>query len=903
MKAETVLPLAILLCSLFPSVNAELVISEVMARGGHGFADEDGDHPDWIELFNNSSKSISLGDFALTDDKETPLKWRFPKRYLESGSYAIVFASGKDRRPDKENLHANFKLDGSGEYLAIISIADKKAVSAFDPYFPTVSDGESFGFASQDGRIDTAKVVFFEEPTPGKRNSKIWLQAAKSVSGEDLTFDEIFPADRVLDIQITIAEDDWNTIRNQTRNLFEVLNEQRKKAPIDGPYTYVEASITIDNHRFPNVGVRKKGFIGSQSASRPSLKVKLNHVDRNGGIEGLTTLTLNNNKQDATLVNQHMGYSMFNSSGSPAPRCAFAKVTVNGINLGVYSHVETIRKPLVRRAFGNSSGTLYEGTAVDFRKGWEGSFEKKFGKDKRGRAMIKQLIDLLESDQVDSAPENLIGELVDLDAFYRFWAVEGLIGFWDGYTGNQNNFFAYFNPENGKFHFLPWGADALFAKYSKLGYDPKAPTSVKTKGMIAHKLYQSKSGRERYARTLQQLLKEQWNEDALIAETRRLEKLLLPHVVPAQSSFTDKLEELRKFIRTRRADLVAEISDGMPLWSKIPEPPPTFPSSLANGLDSDSIGNAAKNGDIPGIKTQLAKGIDVDARDAFGSIPLSLAALTGKSKAMEFLLEKGADVDAVNKKNETAMHSAAFLGRLEAIQILIDHEAGINFRNHDGATPFDIASAPWSDELQGIIQFVGGLLQIQLDLEQIKEDRPKVAALLRKAGAKPGSALPKQASANIWESAKVGDLKSLRAQLAGNGVGINRQDFNGITPLSWTALSGQLEAAELLLAEGVKINSTNRDGSTSLHSAAFFGHLDIVKLLVKNRININGRNDEGETALDIISTPWSEDLREILQFVAGLLKIEVHPEDVKNSRPKISAFLREHSGKTSAELE
>ena len=74
MKAETVLPLAILLCSLFPSVNAELVISEVMARGGHGFADEDGDHPDWIELFNNSSKSISLGDFALTDDKETPLK-------------------------------------------------------------------------------------------------------------------------------------------------------------------------------------------------------------------------------------------------------------------------------------------------------------------------------------------------------------------------------------------------------------------------------------------------------------------------------------------------------------------------------------------------------------------------------------------------------------------------------------------------------------------------------------------------------------------------------------------------------------------------------------------------------------------------------------------------------------
>ena len=901
MKTETALPLAILLCSLFSSVNAELVISEVMARGNQEFADEDGDYPDWIELFNKGTKSINLADFTLSDDEKDPLKWRFPERSLESGSYTIVFASGKDRRPDQGNLHASFKLDGSGEYLAAVRMVDKKAVSAFDPHFPSVRNGESFGHASEGDRIDSSKIVFFENPTPGKRNSR--LQAARSASDEDLTLDEIFPADRVLAIQITMKEEDWDTIRNQTRNLFEVLNEERKKAPIDSPYTYVDASITIDDHRFPNIGIRKKGFLGSQSASRPSLKVKLNHGDGNGAIEGLTTLTLNNNKQDAALVDQYMGYSMFNRSGSPAPRCAFAKVSVNGVNLGVYSHVETIRKPFVRREFGNSNGTLYEGTVTDFREGWEGSFEKKFGKDKRGRAMIKQLIDLLESDRVDSDPEKLIGELVDLDAFYRFWALEGLIGFWDGYTGNHNNFFTYLNPENGRFHFLPWGADALFVKYSELGYDPKAPISVKTKGMIAHKLYQSKSGRERYARTLQQLLREQWDENALIAETKRLEKLLLPHVIPAQSAFSDKLEELRKFIRTRRADLVAEISDGMPPWSKIPEPPPAIPSFAANGLASDSIWNAAMKGDIAGIEAQLAKGVDVDAQDPLGSIPLALAALTGKSKAVEFLLEKGADVNAVNRKNETAIHGAAFLGRLEVIRILIDHEAGINLRNHDGATPFDIASAPWSDELQGIIQFVGGLLQIQPDLKQIREDRPKVAILLRKAGAKPGSALPKQAGANIWESAKTGDLESLKAQLAEDGIDVNRQDLNGITPLAWTALSGQLKAAELLLAAGARINSTNKEGSTSLHSAAFFGHLDMVKLLVKNRINMDARNDEGETALDIISTPWSEDLQGILQFVAGILKIDLDPAKVKNSRPRIAAFLREHKSRTNEELE
>ncbi|GIS62194.1 MAG: hypothetical protein CM1200mP2_44190 [Planctomycetaceae bacterium] len=80
-----------------------------------------------------------------------------------------------------------------------------------------------------------------------------------------------------------------------------------------------------------------------------------------------------------------MGYAFFNRAGSPACRCALARVTVNGKNLGIYSHVETVNKPLLRRGFGDDRGTLYEGTVTDFHEGWEGSFEKKVGKDRLGR--------------------------------------------------------------------------------------------------------------------------------------------------------------------------------------------------------------------------------------------------------------------------------------------------------------------------------------------------------------------------------------------------------------------------------------------------------------------------------------------------------------------------------------
>ena len=223
--------------------------------------------------------------------------------------------------------------------------------------------------------------------------------ALNILMAKELTLDDVFPVDRVLDVQITVDRKDWNTIRFQSRNFETEFQEKRMSQPIDSPYTYVKASISIDGVEFPQVGIRKKGFFGSQSSSRPSLKIKLNYFDKKGEIDGLTNLTFNNNQQDSSLMSQFMSYALFNQAGSPAPRCAYAKVTVNGNNLGIYSHVETIRHPLLKRAFGNDGGTLYEGTVVDFSEGWAGSFEKKMGEDNLGREKIKQLIQALQGEE------------------------------------------------------------------------------------------------------------------------------------------------------------------------------------------------------------------------------------------------------------------------------------------------------------------------------------------------------------------------------------------------------------------------------------------------------------------------------------------------------------------------
>ncbi len=938
-----------------------------------------------------------------------------------------------------------------------------------------------------------------EAPAPQaepQSTPKASVEASASSIGGDfkaLKQDDIFPRDRLLEVDINVADKDWDTLRYQSRNFFEALQPKRQFEKPPSPYTYVEADVTIDGVNFPRVGIRKKGFIGSQSSSRPSLKVKLNHLDKKNEIDGLTMLTFNNNQQDNSQMSQFMGYALFNAVGSPASRCALAKVTVNGKNLGVYAHVESVRKPLIKRNFGTSKGTLYEGTVVDFHENWEDSFENKFGKDKRGRAHIVKVINSLKGEEGDAffgsdsagrawvptsgkhdsewfksgfddsewtagtngagyereegyqslisenfdfdekmygkatslylrfpfelgsleniasarnlllrmkcddgfvaylngrevarhnAPlnaqwdsvasgsgndqasmefasydlsdhrdklrkgrnllaihvlnisdrstdllavaelqtnntdlESEIWKLIDEEAFYTFWTVEGLLSFWDGYSGNRNNFFVYLNPETDKFHFLPWGADSMFEKYSPLGVDRSSPRSVRTVGLVAHKLYQIPGVRKKYAAKMKALLASQWDEEKLLAETERVESMVKPHLSWEQRRKADH-EKIRRFIRNRRADVEREISgEDMPLWSAAPEPPPILGGDWGRGgrkrgkeedekekpkrergkgsAKSVSFWDAAKTGDIRAIKQHLEKGFDVNDKDEGGGSALGLAALAGQIGMVKFLIEEGAEVSIAGGDNSTPLHGAAFLGQVEVTELLIEEGAKVNALNDRGETPLDSCAPEWSDEVKGIVEFISAIVQIKADIEKVKTGRPKVVALLKASGGKTGEALASSGPGGLWAAAKAGDLAKLKSILD-KGADANDHDPMGITPLSWAAMAGQANAAELLIKQGADVNGRNRDGNVPLHGAAFFGQAEVVELLIRHKGDENLRSDKGETPLDAVAGEWNDENQGILQFIAGLLKVEVDVERVKGARPKIAEILRKN---------
>jgi hypothetical protein len=107
-----------------------------MASNTATVADQDGEFDDWIELYNNSSQTVSLDNLYLSDDATDLLAWQFPTGVtLAPDSYLIVWC---DKDEEQTGLHASLKLSSGGE-SAILSYSDG-----------TVIENISFGAQTED---------------------------------------------------------------------------------------------------------------------------------------------------------------------------------------------------------------------------------------------------------------------------------------------------------------------------------------------------------------------------------------------------------------------------------------------------------------------------------------------------------------------------------------------------------------------------------------------------------------------------------------------------------------------------------------------------------------------------------------------------------------------------------
>lgn len=160
--------LGVFLFLLFSSSNAycQLVINEVSSNNYQGYADNEGDFSDWIELYNPGAGAIDLTGYGLTDNPTIPGKWIFPSVSIPGGGYLTIFASNKNTYDFIDHWESIAKESDQWKYLIPESEPSSSWRKAgFDDSGWEVGKG-GFGYGDDDDSTivpEGTKVIFLRK--------------------------------------------------------------------------------------------------------------------------------------------------------------------------------------------------------------------------------------------------------------------------------------------------------------------------------------------------------------------------------------------------------------------------------------------------------------------------------------------------------------------------------------------------------------------------------------------------------------------------------------------------------------------------------------------------------------------------------------------------------------------
>lgn len=289
------------------------------------------------------------------------------------------------------------------------------------------------------------------------------------------------------------------------------------------------------------VSFKLKGAAGSfrDFDDLPSFTVRMDRLKEDQRFHGLSKFHLNKSPQDPTYLHEFLGSEIFQDAGILAPRVTHARVWVNDRDMGLYVVKEGFDRTLLKRGFENSGGNLYDG---GFCQDVVAELERDEGKGPNDRA------DLIELSEICAEPDlvlrwSRIPEVVDVEAFITFMAVEQMLGHWDGYCFNSNNYRLYFDPVTRKAHFLPHGMDQLFQ-------DPESSILDAPHSLVAAAIMKNPAWRAAYRKRVGELLP-LFNADKLKKRVEQVAKRLKPALEEYDEDAAAGYEEIVNDLKNR----------------------------------------------------------------------------------------------------------------------------------------------------------------------------------------------------------------------------------------------------------------------------------------------------------------------------------------------------------------
>ena len=218
----------------------------------------------------------------------------------------------------------------------------------------------------------------------------------------------------------------------------------------------VNATLEIDGQDLFGIEVSRFGPDGSMTAftAKPGFFLRLDPGNTGQQLEGYTSFILDNLDKDAGMVREHILNLLFREFGVPAPQTKYAWLSINGEAVGLYLLMEPMSDPIFQATWFQPGGVLYWGQkATDVNNDGVGKFIHRAGQDE-GKARLKALVSSLDAIGDDDVYTK-VNQLVDMERYLRFAAVEIMAGVRRGYVNGRRNFAIYQDPSDDRWSFLP----------------------------------------------------------------------------------------------------------------------------------------------------------------------------------------------------------------------------------------------------------------------------------------------------------------------------------------------------------------------------------------------------------------------------------------------------------------
>jgi hypothetical protein len=310
--------------------------------------------------------------------------------------------------------------------------------------------------------------------------------------------DPVYGLARLHRVALTLSAAEWNVLQQETiveRNRgagggpagdeSDIIRADGRTVHIGGGFggifPWVHADARLGSLALRDVGLRYKGnssYNASLGSLHRNLKLKTDFFVGTNTWEGHGTLNFNAGVLDPSRLRESVSYAVFRAAGVPAPRTAYAEVTLSvpglhaDANLGLYTLVENVNRRFLRRVLPPGNGLLLkpEGARVGIPYlGEDWSAYNNIYRPERPPTAAEQERVMAFARLVNLAPAGEfraeIASYLDIEAFLRFVAVNALLVNHDSFLRGSHNFFLYLDPSDGRFRFVPWDQDLSLASF------------------------------------------------------------------------------------------------------------------------------------------------------------------------------------------------------------------------------------------------------------------------------------------------------------------------------------------------------------------------------------------------------------------------------------------------------